>query len=431
MRYAKLFACVAAAGTLLAASLSGCAGKSTLLAAADAPRQYEVSSEGEAALDKVISAANAFSARLTEAVVSDGESNKNFAISPVSVFFALATVVPCAEGETKEELLALLGLTQDELEAGLGRLYSHLNATYENGKITTANSVWLGKGYEFDPDCVDRLASEYFCSSYAADFADDNRNANLAVRDYIRRMTEGLLDIPLELSEDVVFTLINTVYLADNWNHGGDPLPLADGMYDFERANGESVATKLMRGDYNPGRAREGENYTAFYTRTHDGYDLHFILPDEGTSLSEALTSQAILQAAEEEYFAVDDVNMIQYMTRALFPAFTASYDGDMRGLLGEMGLKSLFSAELCDLTAMLPGGEAWCGAVRHAVKLKVDRKGLEGAAFTYVAMAGSAGPMYEEVKADFVVDRAFGYVVTSPRGAILFSGIVDDIDKL
>jgi hypothetical protein len=59
-----------------------------------------------------------------------------------------------------------------------------------------------------------------------------------------------------------------------------------------------------------------------------------------------------------------------------------------------------------------------------------VDRRGIEGAAVTYIPMAGAPGPgEYERVYLDFIVDRAFGFVITDRNDITLFSGVVNEID--
>ena len=42
---------------------------------------------------------------------------------------------------------------------------------------------------------------------------------------------------------------------------------------------------------------------------------------------------------------------------------------------------------------------------------------------------AGAAGPgEYKEVYHDYIVDRAFGFVIIDSYGAVLFSGVINSI---
>ena len=62
---------------------------------------------------------------------------------------------------------------------------------------------------------------------------------------------------------------------------------------------------------------------------------------------------------------------------------------------------------------------------------LTVDGSFATGAAVTVMPMAGAAGPLegYEEVYHDYIVDRAFGFVITDSYGAVLFSGVVNSVN--
>jgi serine protease inhibitor len=66
---------------------------------------------------------------------------------------------------------------------------------------------------------------------------------------------------------------------------------------------------------------------------------------------------------------------------------------------------------------------------VLHKCKLTVDKKGIEGAAVTASDGAGAGDPgSYTNVYHDFVVDRAFGFVLTDSYGTVLFSGAVNTL---
>ena len=60
---------------------------------------------------------------------------------------------------------------------------------------------------------------------------------------------------------------------------------------------------------------------------------------------------------------------------------------------------------------------------------MKVDRKGIEGAAVTALPMDGGTGPDgYEQLYEDFIIDRAFGFIISDSYGNTLFSGAIENI---
>ena len=87
-----------------------------------------------------------------------------------------------------------------------------------------------------------------------------------------------------------------------------------------------------------------------------------------------------------------------------------------------------MFDRESADFSPLV-NGQTWCDGVLHTAEINVDRRGIEGAAVTVIPGAGAPGPdEYEEVYLDYVVDRAFGFIITDSYGVNLFSGIVGEI---
>ena len=90
------------------------------------------------------------------------------------------------------------------------------------------------------------------------------------------------------------------------------------------------------------------------------------------------------------------------------------------------LGVRAMFDGAECDFTPFTDD-ECYCAGVTHAAKLKADKKGIEGAAATVIGGAMSAGPGEEtEIYEDFLVDGAFGFVLTDPGDVILFCGVVE-----
>lgn len=422
-----------------AVGLSGCVGngESTLLAAPAEAESFSWPNSDSDEFRGIVDSANSFAARFTQSVYGDYEEDNNLALSPVSVYMSLALAAQCAEGDTREQILTALGQSQGDLAAGFAYLYSSLNSSYLTGGVAVGNSIWLQEGVEFNADCIDSLAADYYCYSYAADFRGDNKDANLAVRRFVREQTKGLIDVDFQLDDETCFVLVSALYLKDNWNFYGDDIALTEDNYNFTQSDGEVISTKLMRGYYSVGRVQSGQGFTTFYADTYHGYSLHFILPDEGYTVRDVMTADAINYVLDiPDYGYEDNINKIHYYTRCLFPQFSASYDGDVKGTLAEeFGITNLFDELGCNLSSLLPDGKndlgenVFCTQVRHLTTLTVDRKGIEGAAVVILPGAGAAGPdEYEEVYLDFVIDRSFGYVLTDRYGTVLFTGVVNNI---
>lgn len=382
------------------------------------------------------SKAEAFAASFAAETYASYEKADNFTVSPISVYSALALAAECASGDTRTEILSALGVTYEQLRANYSALYASLNKTDKNYKdevVTSCvlgNSVWLDEGLEHKQSCIDALSAYYQSDAYSEDFKNDNAAANQAVREFVKEQTKGLIDKDFQLSEDTLFALINTLYLKTIWSANGKDLPFTEKTYDFKNADGTSSSVNLLQGNYCGGRVYKGKNFTSFYNSAEGGYKIKFILPKDGKTLDEVFTKENIAEAnAVIDYLALDKKETTEYYTRCFFPEFKCNYDDDVKNVLKEkFGIKRLFDGDRCDYSAMTDT-PAHCAKIQHVTDLKVDKTGIEGAAVTVIENDGG-GMLHQRKKvyADFVLDRAFGFVITDRNNVTLFSGVVNKI---
>ena len=419
-----------AAGTLFSACENK--GKCVLLKEPLEPQAFTYEESKSQGFTELNSAAGEFAADFAARAYSAYSGDKNFAVSPVSVFSALALAAECSAGDTQAELLSALGTDYNKLSSNYLSLYRSVFKESETALATMSNSLWLDSSVQADGKRTDALAEKYGSYSYSADFMEDNRNANLAVKHFVKEQTNGLIDKNFNFDQYTIFTLINTLYVKDTWNIFGDELKLTSDKYAFKQSDGKTKSVNLMQGDYSTIRAYDGNNFTSCYTRTYSGYSLTFIVPDEGYSIENVFTTENIAAAADADYDGTDNKAKIHYHTRCLFPSFSAEYDGMIKDTLRGMGINSLFEEYACDLSPLIPSSMeygVYCPDIVHATALEVNRRGIEGAATTAIPGATSPGPDgYENVYLDFVVDRDFGFILANEYGTALFMGTVSKI---
>lgn len=380
-----------------------------------------------------------FSAKLTSKIYDslDKSIQQNDCISPVSIYMALAMATESADNNTRQELLNALGLTYEEISAYTTYLYSLLNREFTSeddnfqkivvGEEILKNSIWIDELVELKETGLNSLSDKYHTDSYHVPFCTDNELANELLSKYVYDNTKGLIDSDFKLEVETLFALVNTFYLKDIWNIFGDELQYAKGNYDFVN-NDESITnTQLLQGNYFEGQVYEEESFSHFYTQTASGFKLKFIVPKDNYTLDDVFTYENINKVNNmRNYNAIDNVNMIQHNTRVIFPEFEASFDEDIAGVLKEdFNINDLFDIDSCDMSNVTDA-DLYCASVIHQTKLKVDKVGIEGAAVTIMQMCGESGPIYENVFHDFVIDRAFGFVLTDNFNIPLFSGVVE-----
>lgn len=423
-------------------AFSSCASNPNHYALAHAAKAMEVkhADAKQEGYEDFIDKLDAFAAKLTYAVYADSDKQSNVCISPVSVYMALALAIECANGETRDEILNAVGVTYDEVTNFTKVLYAFSNREYyytnmlNNKKILAfeelANSVWVDKNITLKEDGINNLANNFNCDLFSVNFKTSK--GEKAINAYIKEKTHGMIDGDIALSPETLITLINTFYLKEVWNEDGDELKFTDEAYDFKNADGSVTNTKLLKGYYFNGNIYQGEGYTSFYTRTEHGFDIKFIVPTDGHTIEEVFTTNNIYNINNlGDYGYIDEENKLLHHTRVFFPEYKASFDGDLAEILkNDFGINGLFDFEQCDFSNVTDEQIA-CDGVIHKCSIDVNDKGIEGAAVTVMPMAGAPGPLdgYEEVYHDYIVDRAFGFVITDSYGAVLFSGVVNSVN--
>jgi serine protease inhibitor len=422
-------------------------GKSTQLRAAS--DSYSLTTQQIKSSTFADAKANAddFASKFAYTAYSAYGSNDNIAVSPISVYMALALSTQCAANNTQQELLSALNCDSQQIANYASLLYNDINVEYTTSlndlgtkKLTEGctlkNSVWLDKNNNFNNDCLDNLANNFYCNSFSADFSFDNENANKAVSAYVRDATNKLIDKNFELNKKTIFALINTLYLKDLWNVN-DGLNKTKETYNFANQDNTTTKVNLLNGGYKEGRVQQLDNAKTFFTTTLHDYKLKFIVPDSGYTIADVFTQENIQRVNSiTDYGSIDEEANTMYWTRCLFPEFEANYDNDIRDILtANFGISEFFDKEKSDLRGIIeePNGsrpEAYCSKIQHVTKFKVDKNGIEGAAVTVVAANGaeSAGPSYKMVYETLTVDKAFGFILTDKNDVTLFSGVINKI---
>ena len=366
--------------------------------------------------------------------------DSNFAVSPISIELCLGLAARTAAGTTRDEILDAFGLDFATFDSYYQTFFdSHYslgtsNPQGENKDIVYGiellnNSIWIDRRAHSNDDCLDALAENYRCESFEADFAGNNEKTNEEISEYIKEKTKGLININPRLSVDTLYAILNTIYMKDIWRDGAD-LPYAGKEFRFQNPNGDYSSKELRSGYYTLGKAYQGETFSCFHTYTHAGYGLYFMLPNDGYRAKEVFTSKNIETMLSPDSYRIYNEDMTErYNTRCIFPEWTAESNmGLMEALSYDFGIRSMFggSADFSPLSK----DELFCSDVKHVAKLEVGEHGIEGAAVTYMTYETTSYIEYpwRDVYEDFVVDHEFGFLITSPKGGIMFSGLVDNI---
>ena len=164
------------------------------------------------------SMAGYYAATMAEFLGDNGGENAVY--SPLNLYLALAMLAECTDGDSRGQILALLGV--DGIEALRTQASALWNANYlGNGgaAATLANSLWLREGQSYVQETVDRLADTYYASVYRGVMGSDEMDQ--ALQDWLNEQTGGLLEEyanGVETDPDTVLALASAIYFKAAWS---------------------------------------------------------------------------------------------------------------------------------------------------------------------------------------------------------------------
>lgn len=359
--------------------------------------------------------------RSIPAFLSDaGEDNRVF--SPLNVYMALAMLAETAGGDSRQQILDLLGHDSIEsLRAQAGDLW---NANYRDDGATTsllAGSLWMRDDLDYVQSTVDTLAQHYYASVFRGEMG--SAGYDKALQNWLNEQTGGLLKEyagQVTMDPQTVLALAATVYFKAKWADGFREENTAP---DTFHAPGGGVTADFMNGSSTAWYAW-GETFSATCLQMENAGAMYLLLPDEGYTVEDMLADPAAMSMLMSPESWPDS----KYLTVNLsMPKFDVSSSIDLKEGLGELGVTQVFDRENADFTPLTPLAETenvWVEKAGHAARVVVDEEGVEAAAYTVMTMDMSGMPPSDEV--DFVLDRPFIFLLTGIDGLPLFVGVVN-----
>lgn len=353
-----------------------------------------------------------------------GEAGENRVYSPLNVYLALSMLAETAEGDSRKQILNLLGVS--DLTALREKCSGLWNGVYLNdGAVTSvlSNSLWLAEGdrWTYDKNTVNALAEHYYASVFEGEMGSTAYNK--ALQDWINAQTANLLKEQaggLEMDPDTVLALASTICLRAKWQDEFWEKYNKKGV--FHTANGEVDCTFMTQSPMTS--AYFGEDFTAVSKELDDGgYEMTFFLPNEGVAVDDLITDKQVLSLMLGKTGSVETKYLKVNMS---IPKFDVVADQDLIGGLKELGVTDVFDAEKSDFGGILAeqSEPVWVNKVQHAARVAIDEEGVTAAAYTVMMLCGTGAPK-EEI--DFVLDRPFLFAITGPGDTILFTGVVEN----
>ena len=359
-----------------------------------------------------------FAIRLFKQTNEDG---KNTLISPLSVLCALAMTANGAEGETREQMEAVLGMSVEELNL---YLYSYINALPqgEKYKLSVANSIWFTDDDRFtvNQDFLQTNADYYGADIYKTPF---DKQTLKDINNWVKNETDNMIPKVLEdIPDAAIMYLINALAFEAEWTEIYEKNQVRDKT--FTKEDGTKQDVELMYST--EGKYLEDENATGFVKYYKERkYAFVALLPNEGVTVSEYINS------LDGESLAAMLANAESRSVETAIPKFETEYDREMSDILEAMGMIDAFNVTLANFNSIGDSteGSIYISKVIHKTYIQVGEKGTKAGAVTAIEMNdGSAGPP-DEVKQVYL-DRPFVYMlIDCETNTPFFIGTVMDVD--
>jgi serine protease inhibitor len=360
---------------------------------------------------------NQFSVELLQRAAAPGQ---NTLLSPLSVGMNLSMVAAGAKGQTREELLSLLGLEEGSplLELGFGAWMAEVGQL-PHGRLDVANSLWYREGEPFtlNQEYADRMIRQFGAQIEGADFSDPALPGK--INRWVSDRTGGMIDKMVdEIPEIAVLYLLNALYFEEDWKT--PYLAHQVGEDWFWREDGTGVQAEFL---YDSGSFLYVENERAQgFVRpfADDRFVFLALLPTSTGPLQdyvEGLTAEELTQLWEGR----KEGNVV---TR--IPTFSYGYEVELKEPLEALGVHSAFEMEEADLSGMgySTDGALYLSKVKHKTFITLDAQGVRAGAAT-MSEVNSGGAMPE---LQIELDRPFVYAIwdTQLEVPILLGTVAD-----
>jgi serine protease inhibitor len=356
--------------------------------------------------------------------------HENRVYSPINIYIALGMMAETSEGNTRKQILDLLGI--ETIEALRIQIKGLWNSVYTDDKIKSilASSIWLRDDMDYKKETLDSLARNYYASSFSGKMGSEEYSE--AFRNWMNAQTDGILKEQvsgLELNQDVVMALATTVCFSAKW------------VDEFKKENTKSETFHASSGDIqcdfmhrsDSGAYFWGDSFGAivkWFDGAFGGYNgyMSYILPDEGVSVYDLLQDEQVMQFIDQGLGYGQSKQAVINMS---IPKFDISSKQDLIEDLQKLGITDAFDAVKADFSPVsdsaedVSDGNIYINKVEHGVRVIEDEEGVKAAAYTVEEYDGASMPPEEKV--DFVLDRPFIFIISYGNGIPMFIGIVEN----
>lgn len=351
--------------------------------------------------------------------------------SPWSVSSALAVLAHGGDDETRREVVDALSSSALPDHDLLGTLLASARAVAQRPPtdettLSVTTTLWVDESSEPSPSFTVALSEWPGASVRTAPIATDPDATRDLVNADVADTTRGLVPDALPagaLTPQDRSVLVNALYLLAAWTEPFDAASTTD--EPFRTAAG-ARAVPTMRGVRETSYAsQDGWRYVVLPLGRGGGLQVEVLLPAEDGSAPGSPDERPPASPDADTVAALRAAATAHRVTLHL-PRFRLEGGGGLVEPLRALGVRRLFDESCAPLPHVVDDGPLAVSQAVHRVVLRLDERGVEGAASTALVMRPVA--FRELPTVELRVDRPFHVLVTHREtGAVLFLGRVTD----
>ncbi|MBQ7863138.1 MAG: serpin family protein [Lachnospiraceae bacterium] len=360
-----------------------------------------------------------FGVRLMQQTMKASEEGENVLVSPLSVLLALYMTANGAEGQTKDQMLQVLG---EDLNGYL-KAYREALPQGADYKLNIANSIWFKDKESLNVQENFLLTNrDYFDAAlYKAPFNDITCKE---INNWVKENTDGMIkNILNEIPQDAVLYLINALSFDAKWTKPYQERSVQEDCI-FTKEDGTEQKATLM---YSEEHVYLEDEYATGFMKYYkeNKYAFVALLPKEGVKVADYVTT--LSADGLHQMFS----NAKRTVVNARLPKFKTEYNILLNDILIQMGMEDAFSFGDADFSKMAVSddGNIFISRVLHKTFISVDEQGTKAGAATAVETTDSA--MFITESYNVFLDRPFVYMlIDCETNQPFFIGTMMDVEK-
>lgn len=353
----------------------------------------------------------------------------NFVISPLSIQLTLYMVYNGADGDTKKHIGLMLHLMDTDTASGshdletlnkrTKNLLNYFGELVDKGHLDIHNALFYdGNRVEVAETFVERL--ETYFNLYKADLDFSSPAAVKSINDWVSDKTyDKIKEVMQRISDQEVLFLINALYLKADWVTGFQEQATSD--RGFVTSNGDEIMIPTMHRTAGVEHVRSNGAQIVRLPLADSVLYTYLIMPEESGQLANLINSPIITKIWDDSLPFENSRAMLEV------PLVETKTHLSLNEALKSLGMTSAFEAGKADLHSMgkATGGQPlYISRTLHDVYLKMDEKGVEGAAVTTIGVGTTSMPPSIQFNKPFMY-----LIVDHEKGLPLFIGQFTGID--